>query len=74
MKYVIVAKDKVVRYDDIYDGNKTSSTTSLLFFMPYDDWKLLIGEISEDKTFQELETDYIKSRGWTKQDNESDIL
>ena len=73
MKYVIVAKDKVVRYDDIYDGNKTSATTSLLLFMPYDDWKLLIGE-SEDKTFQELEIVYITSRGWTKQDNESDIL
>ncbi len=28
------------------------------------DWKAIIGEPSEGSTFEELELDYIKNRGW----------
>ena len=68
MNYIVVRSDKVVRRWEVSETDKVSSAAGFLLFMPEDDWRKLIGE-SEGVTFEQLEADYIKSRGWTNDSN-----
>jgi hypothetical protein len=69
MNYIVVREDKVVRRWEISETDKVSAATSFLLFMPYDDWRKLIGDPQKGETFEQIETEYIKSRGWTNDNN-----
>ena len=69
MNHIVVRADKVVRRWEISETDKVSAATGFLFFMSDEDWRKLIGDPSKGETFEQLETEYIKLRGWT---NDSD--